>query len=279
MKAKDPNFEWKMPINFFGRVVDDANQPVADARVHFVWNDLSSSGTSEEWTSSAPDGLFSLKDKRGKGLTVTVTKDGYHVRGGKGGKSFEYAAFFEGNYHQPDSTHPVLFQLVKRLPPANLIRHRISEYLPQTAYDRQTFFFDLNTGSLNNRPTGTHLLVLVFFRENQPDSRSFGWSLDISAQEGEVQLRTDDVLYLAPDMGYLARWSQNEAASAQPFIRSIRRSFFLRFRDDHYGRVQVEVSHPNTRSAGPNVSIESFLNESVGSRNLEYDPSKEIKGR
>ena len=35
MKKRDPKFEWKMPVNFYGKVVDQASQPVERANVRF----------------------------------------------------------------------------------------------------------------------------------------------------------------------------------------------------------------------------------------------------
>ena len=74
----DHDFDWKQPINFFGKVVDENGQPVADAVVKFIWNDISTNGSSESQTVSESSGLFSLRDKRGKCLDVYVSKDEYY---------------------------------------------------------------------------------------------------------------------------------------------------------------------------------------------------------
>ena len=76
MEKQDPRFEWKAPINFYGKVVDQDNQPIAGATVKFVWNDISSAGWSSAESTSDVNGLFSLADKKGKGLSVSVSKMG-----------------------------------------------------------------------------------------------------------------------------------------------------------------------------------------------------------
>src|SRR5437867_9212863 len=68
----DPAFEWKHPINFWGRVLDEANGPVQGAAIRFEWNDTSSKGTSRETVLSDEDGNFTLLNKKGKGLTVSA---------------------------------------------------------------------------------------------------------------------------------------------------------------------------------------------------------------
>ena len=37
MDKADPDFQWKMPIEFYGKVVDQFGEPVVGATVDFVW--------------------------------------------------------------------------------------------------------------------------------------------------------------------------------------------------------------------------------------------------
>src|SRR5438128_2385625 len=69
---EDPLSDWRTPIQFYGKVVDESGQPVAGATVHFAWNDLSPEGTSRSETESDADGLFSLTGKTGKILTIQI---------------------------------------------------------------------------------------------------------------------------------------------------------------------------------------------------------------
>src|SRR5678810_1149679 len=40
-KAIDRDYDWKVPIDFFGKVLDQDNDPVASAAVELSWTDLS----------------------------------------------------------------------------------------------------------------------------------------------------------------------------------------------------------------------------------------------
>jgi hypothetical protein len=275
MRKVDPSFEWKMPINFFGKVVDQDNLPLPGADIRFVWNDTSSRGTSESKTTSASNGRFALADQRGKGLSVYVSKEGYHTSGGIGGMSFEYAAFFEGNYHQPDPESPVTFRLIKKLEAEPLVARRVSQYLP-AAYDGETYFYDPRSGTLGRVCPLGGALKLNFERSQSPRGQLFDWTWTVEAVNGGLQETKDEFAQLAPENGYVGSWQMSEAATMQPFRRGAKADFYVRTADNHYARVDIELSHPNSRSAGPNLRVSSFLNPS-GSRNLEFDPAKEIK--
>jgi len=94
---KDPDIEWKAPINFWGRVVDENDLPVENAQVKFTWNDLSKAGTSQHFTNSDTQGSFALSNRKGKRLYVEVTKHGYYNFPGSARKDLEYASPWEGN--------------------------------------------------------------------------------------------------------------------------------------------------------------------------------------
>src|SRR5436190_22743785 len=63
----DPEYEWKTPINFFGRVVDENEQPVREATVVGQWSDLSPNGATVETRLTDNQGLFSIIGKTGRG--------------------------------------------------------------------------------------------------------------------------------------------------------------------------------------------------------------------
>ena len=108
----DPQYDWKQPINFYGKVVDDNSAPLSGATIDFKWNDLSMEGTSASQTVSDAEGYFSLLDRTGKRLYVQVHKDGYYTSR-QSGIAFEYANPADGLF-TPDSNNPVVFHLRKK---------------------------------------------------------------------------------------------------------------------------------------------------------------------
>src|SRR5205085_5871352 len=65
-RERDKEADWKIPIRFYGRVVDQNMKPVNGATIHFQWTDLSKQGTSEASTASTSNGNSSLSGMRGK---------------------------------------------------------------------------------------------------------------------------------------------------------------------------------------------------------------------
>src|ERR1039458_84401 len=115
MDKTDPDFQWKMPIEFYGKVVDQFDQPVAGAEVELNWTTvIGPIPDPKKSIFTGSDGRFAVTDIQGKGITISVSKEGYN-RTPDWIQSFEYAAFFNDNFHVPDPNNPVLFHLRKIL--------------------------------------------------------------------------------------------------------------------------------------------------------------------
>ncbi len=108
----DRNWEWKLPLNFYGRVLDESGQAVVGAQVKLSWTTLNREGGATETTVSDYDGNFRLLDKSGKSLVVRVSKDGYYTPR-RQRISFDYSAFWDADYYEPNPESPVLFRLRK----------------------------------------------------------------------------------------------------------------------------------------------------------------------
>ena len=107
--ASDP---WRTPIAFYGKVVDESNQPVAGVSVSFSCNDLSREGTSKYQTTSDGQGLFSLKGVKGKLLVLRLSKEGYYTSK-RDNDSFDFAGDGRGILVL-DPANPIVFHLQNR---------------------------------------------------------------------------------------------------------------------------------------------------------------------
>jgi hypothetical protein len=271
MRRRDAKFEWKMPINFYGKVIDQAGQPVQGARVRFQWTDMSQAGTTEKLTETDAQGMFSLTNQQGKRLLVFISKDGYHaVREGKA--SFEYAAFFEPNYIEPDPNKPVIFELLKKIDAEPLI---VGDALKKVAYDR-AYYYDVQGGTLSQESPSYAGLKFSLARSPAAQGQSFDWTWTVEGINAMVQVTTDEFPQFAPTDGYLPSWGIEQKSDAKNFQRRAHVRLYLRTRDNRYGRVDLDLSHPNAREVGPTLSARSYLNPS-GSRNLEFDSAKSIQ--
>ena len=111
----DHNADWKTPFSFYGRVVDENNIPIVGAKVHLTWNNYSASGSAEADRLTDSRGDFSLLNESGKGMEVSITKDGYEsAESNKSNQvAFEFADFSDIHFIDPNSTNPFVFKMLK----------------------------------------------------------------------------------------------------------------------------------------------------------------------
>lgn len=272
MEKQDSSFEWKMPINFYGKVVDGNGLPIQNAKIRFQWTDTSTKGTSEKFTESNADGTFSLTRENGKALGVYVTKPGFHA-GVKSFGSYEYAAFFEWDYHEPDKNSPVIFRLDKKIPAEPLLTY---DTFYQLSYEPGIYYYNLQQGKLSRQQTVEDGLKFTLTRSETPQGKPFDWTWTVEGVKAAVQLTTEEFPQSAPADAYVPSWKIEEKADAEDFRRQGTVRLYVRTGNGRYAVVDLQLSHPNKREIGPTLSVKSYLNPS-GSRNLEYDPSKTVK--
>ena len=267
MERRDPSFQWKIPIRFYGIVLDESDKPVQGATIRFGWNDVS--GSKEQFGVSGPDGKFQLSGIRGKILTVKASKDGYHASGSKAGQAFEYAAFFEPIYHEPDAAKPVVFRLIRELSAERLIGKRRYKNL---SYNRR-WYFNFQTGLLTSvEPTGPALGISCI-RSESSRVDPFDWNLVLEGMGLKMRPIDVEFVQLAPETGYAETWEVAYGAKTKPFPSSMRQRLYIQTKENKFGWFEIEIMHPNDRSLGPTVGITSYLNP-TGSRVIQVDPRK-----
>ena len=115
MEKADESWQWKMPIEFYGKVVDQFGQPVVNAEVVLNWTTVVGPiPDPKKSIFTGPDGKFEIKGIQGKGMSVNILKEGYD-RTHNSHESFEYAAFYQDDFHVPDPNNPVVFRLHKTM--------------------------------------------------------------------------------------------------------------------------------------------------------------------
>ncbi|MCX6937056.1 MAG: carboxypeptidase-like regulatory domain-containing protein [Verrucomicrobia bacterium] len=261
MNKLDKNFEWKMPIEFYGKVVDDKDQPIEKATIRFQWTDLSREGTSEYNTISDSQGLFRLDGVTGKNLGVQVRKEGYKHYFIGTQFSFEYAAYFEDSFHVPDHSNPVIFRLRKNREAEPLIKREVR--FPVSIGVPAAFI--LNPGDPNAAKVVIELLTNAQLRDKQ-------WSARISVPGGGLQSTLEEFPYEAPESGYKPTvTSEYDTPKPLGVDGGYQGGVFYVQTPKGYGRVEIKMMPGNSYAR-----INSFWNPS-GSRNLEFDPAKVIK--
>jgi hypothetical protein len=261
--------EWKTPIEFYGKVIDENTNSVSDANVHFVWTDLSPLGNSEAETTSDGEGLFSLKDVSGKHLIVQVSKPGYYSY-----QPFGAAFFYAGENQNfvPDAASPVVFRLKKKGIAEPLVHVQAPMGGPKgfrIAKDGAAVEVSLATGTTVPLGQGD-LRIQCWTSDQTAPGQKYAWKCQVSVPNGGLLETSGGLDFEAPLNGYLASdvIDMSTNLESDSWSSQATRTYFLRLANGTYARTSFQII-----AGGDHFfQIESFLNPS-GSRNLEFDPN------
>ncbi len=263
----DKSWQWKMPINFYGKVVDENEQPVEDAHIKLDWNDQSARGTSYSETVSDANGFFSLTGVEGKILGVRPEKESYYTSLEQNRFVFEYAAFWEEkSYHEPDPDKPVIFHLRKKGEAEPLIKRYAQISLPRNG---SVVRFDLFEGKQSQ---AGQLELQAWCSEKDAEGK-YDWRLIIQVPSGGIKDTKEEFAFSAPESGYAPTLEINMLRNlGKDWKSSVEQQAYVAFGNPvQYTRINFRMT-----GLGENFYMDCWVNPS-GSRNLEYDKEKEIK--
>ncbi len=257
MERNDPAFSFKIPMEFYGKVVDEGSNPVADAAIEFSWTTANAEGSLAKSTVSNGGGLFQLVGERGGTLVVNVRKEGYERSLTRNKFSFEYARFSDSTYHVPDASRPVIFILHKKRTAEPLV---VRENQEREVAAGGTGTFPIAKG-----------VELVVKRPPSAGTRD-DWNAQISIEEGELALALEEFPILAPETGYRPSWEINKDTPKPPVWHGDNGTAFYFKTAKGFGRIVVR------NTPGMNwVYVSSYFNPNPGSRILEYDPGRIVR--
>jgi hypothetical protein len=267
MDKADPDFQWKMPIEFYGKVVDQSDQPVAGAEVELNWTTvIGPIPDPKKSIFTGPDGRFEVSGIQGKRLWIAVNKQGY-LYSTNSVASFEYAAFFNDNFHVPNPNNPVLFHLHKLMGAEPMYQFEVDKGI---AFGGPPVVLDVASGKLTASGDFAFSLRLDGRSETEPD-----YTLLLQAQNNAGFILTNERFpFNAPENGYQTEMTIHQRATDTNYSNRQTFHFYAKTRDGKYGVVWFEVNVPRVGdTASCNATIR--YNPS-GSRNLEFDQNKWI---
>ena len=267
---EDRLFDWKISIRFYGLVVDQNNQPVAEASVHFQWTDLSEKGTSEADTTSDARGFFALLNQKGKNLGVYVSKQGYYDASRQENQtSFEFASPAEKTFYEPDEAHPVIFHLRKKGEAEPLLKRSVEFKLPGDGTGQAV---DLLAGKA---ASSGPLQIKTWKPPYSPEPRPapYDWRITVEIPDGGFVENQDLFPFTAPETGYVASIDLHMSPELGQQWRSFidKNYYFCYGQPRRYGRMQLRTDGDRQI-----VFVDYYLNQQPGSRNLEFDQAKQI---
>lgn len=257
---QDPSYEWKLPIDFFGKVVDDSNEPIASADIHFEWNTVKGENISGETLDTRSDGsgFFELRNQKGDPLSVSVSKQGYYPKTG----SFWYNP--DRGPFRPDQNNPYVFHLHKKGPGVVLITSQdgvasnFHVHIPRDGIPTKVDLMQRQIGD-------TGQLIVT---ENKPEYKDWQqasqWSFQVEIPDGGFIGENDEYPYEAPTDGYESVVKFDFQKDNSNWATGINTNFYIKFGNPPlYGRLQVQTDI-TYRGA-----IFTYVINPSGSQNLE----------
>ena len=251
--------EWQLPIDFYGRAVDENSNAVAGATVQFHWPELpTSDGSRTATTQTDSEGLFSLHGKLGPSLTVWVSKQGYYASHG-GQQGFSYILGPEQYLADPRS--PVIFELRKKGQGAELITSQNGVQSDLTLRPSKNGT-PIRVDFLQKKAGTTGQLEITQFKP--PWKEATEWSLSISISDGGLIETTDEFQFEAPETKYQTSVQLHFTKEEPSWRTHIKKSYYIVFgKPPRYGRILIE-----TDLGQESIFLTYAINPS-GSRNLE----------
>jgi uncharacterized repeat protein (TIGR03803 family) len=294
------------PINFYGKVVDENDQPVAGATAHFVWDVGATNNVPRPFTDTGKisadittdsAGLFSLTNVMGTELDVSVSKAGYYSsRTNRGTQYFKYSkpnidSFYGiGDYFKPDPNHPVIYYLHKMGVGANAlvtsqygVRDGLWVNVPRDGTP-------INVDLLNRKAGNGPLEIM----QKKPDFPVHGgtieslspsdyaklmsatnWSFTMKISDGGFIEENEEFPFNAPESGYQAVVKYDFQKGQTNWTVNFQRNYYIKFGSPAlYAQLHLETW------ADSDYVILMYLINPDGSRNLEpkqdYFPSSSV---
>lgn len=255
--------EWRTPIDFFGKTVNENGQPVPGVSVKIGITDLSSDGHSTYQATSDDEGLFSLTGVTGKHLSISdVEKPGYYVSRNNP-RSFFYAG--QNENYVASKWNPVVFRLHERGDYGELAGVAGSAVIPK---DGTPVGVSITGAKLTS--TDEAEIVVRCWTNDQGIRRGdkFDWRCVISAPGGGIQETDEEFPFEAPVAGYQAEVEIDMPVDMSGEWRDkAARKYFVKLASGNYVRLDFEMIPYGEHF----FMIGAFVNLS-GLRNLEPAP-------
>lgn len=262
--VKNTRKQFRTPIVFFGKVIDEKNQPVVGAKVKYSANSIDPTLTQEvhyegEVYSDAA-GKFKIDGIMGVALGLNeVTHPGYYAST----KNKDGAGYAMGRDPQvPDTEGKAwVFRMYKKKNPVALLSGSGGIKVP------------VNGTSGAIRLGSKDQLQVEAWASPPPKytGKPFDWRVRLSVPGGGIVESTEEFNFEAPHSGYQPSIEIDMPSGKQGWSESVRKTYILKL-GATYARMSTYVNSGQQVF----VSVNYFINPN-GDRNLEYDPHKAIK--
>ena len=247
--------------NLYGKVVDQNGQPVAGVDVTGIVIRIDEKNIRYK-TQTDTSGLFQFTGLHGSDMGADVVKEGYEMDYQRG--TIEPSG-------QSSPANRVIYTMWKLRGPEPMKHMKLHAYIP---CDGTITRFDLLTGKKN--PDGDLLVSLTRSPINIKRGKPFDWTLTLQMTNGGVQVITNIYSNEAPENGYQTNFTFKYDSSSSNWTSEIEPALYFTSRTGQvYGRMALNVM--TDFQPPPTLFDADIYANPNGSRNLEFDPQKQIR--
>ena len=268
--------EWRnVPISYYGKVVDQDETPIGGVKIHYSVQSLYAlpvlPGAKSEFFDVVTDasGLFVIAGHTGSGIGIdTLTKEGYKYSA-KAGRGALYSGNGERDY-RPDAKSPEIFTMVQLGAAERLVKYDAHPTVPCDGTP-------VRINAMTGKATADGDLQITLKREPYNivvGGPRFSWSVKIEVIGGGLVELVGTGTYRAPQEGYEREFVVEHPANAPEWGAGLRKVFYIKTRDERYGRININLD-ADYQPPPAKASLEVYMNPKPGSRNLEYDATKQ----
>ena len=264
--------EGNVPIDFYGKVVDQNGAPVAGVEVKAAIRlmkepipGMIGDGFDYLVASTASDGTFSFLNRTGEFFGIDkIQKEGYLVSATVHEKTYYYYYASDEKKYRPNPSVPEVFKIWKQMGAEKLIEKNLKYKLTT---EGRSYGLDLLNGAQAKADAIADIRVSMTAPSVIKPHVKYDWNFVLEAAEGGLIETSDDYMYLAPLDGYVSRIQVSFNASDANWSDNFRKRFYVMSRNGSvYARIEILVGVAlNGRGY---LHIESASNPN-SSRNLE----------
>ncbi len=256
----------KTPMDTYGKVVDQYGQPVVGAKVRGLVGFEGPGDYEEHYTKTDSQGGFQFLGLHGKDLEIAPEKEGYEFN-----LAYKFLVFRPISY-RPDPTNLLIIHMWKLRGAEPMMHTQLHAYIP---CDGSATLFDLMTGKKSTN--GDFTVKLTRNPLNIDGRKPFDWSVTFEITNGGFQEITN-LAYPneAPAEGYQSKMTFEFQANSTNWTSLLTPSLYFKSKDGQiYGRMAFKIM-ADFQPPPTLFDINIYANPG-GSRNLEFDPNKQIR--
>jgi hypothetical protein len=251
------------PLLYYGKVVDESNQPIADVQVSYTAHTVNKSREdifNTGMVKSDGRGIFKIDGINGIGLMLQLSHPNYYLYPDNS-TGFDKRSVPRKGYFSDSEEKAELFRMHSKGHPVPLVHRRGSADVPVNGGSASVNF----DGTEDSQVIGT---LQIEASGNTPKNWSptpYDWSVRLTMSNGGLIESTNQFDFIAPDVGYQQSIEIDMTKDQQGWSDSVSKSYFVKL-SNGYARMEIHI-----RAKTPlYVSLDYYFNPD-GSANLEPD--------